>query len=68
MQAEVLGIARVGATDDFFGLGGHSLLATQAVIRIRNTIAAPGLAVRTYDSNRARALTIDSQGLAPSVR
>ncbi|AUY52497.1 non-ribosomal peptide synthetase, partial [Streptomyces sp. CB01881] len=26
---QVLGVARVGVTDDFFGLGGHSLLAAQ---------------------------------------
>ena len=35
---EVLGIARVGVTEDFFDLGGHSLLATQAIVRIRNVL------------------------------
>ncbi len=35
--AEVLGIAGVSATDDFFLIGGHSLLATQVVIQCRET-------------------------------
>ncbi|HEX4965503.1 MAG TPA: amino acid adenylation domain-containing protein [Thermoanaerobaculia bacterium] len=33
--AEVLGVARAGARDNFFALGGHSLLATQFVARLR---------------------------------
>jgi amino acid adenylation domain-containing protein len=33
--AEVLGIDRVGALDDFFDLGGHSLSAVQVISRIR---------------------------------
>ncbi|MEV2237220.1 amino acid adenylation domain-containing protein [Micromonospora sp. NPDC049891] len=37
---EVLGIAEVGATDDFFDLGGHSLLATQVVARLRRELPA----------------------------
>ena len=35
---EVLGVAAVGAFDDFFAIGGHSLLATQVVARLRAAV------------------------------
>ncbi len=37
----LLGVTRVGASDNFFQLGGHSLVATQLVSRIRRTFEIP---------------------------
>ena len=38
--AEVLGLPRVGAGDDFFDLGGDSLLATRLIARLREVLDA----------------------------
>ena len=43
--AEVLNLARVGATDNFFHLGGHSLLATRVISRVRKAF---GIEVPLY--------------------
>ncbi|WP_409181023.1 amino acid adenylation domain-containing protein [Amycolatopsis sp. VS8301801F10] len=38
--AEVLGIERIGAQDDFFDLGGHSVAATRISVRLRAALDA----------------------------
>src|SRR5207302_8689474 len=38
--AEVLGVARVGANDDFFALGGESLKATRVIARVLDLCGA----------------------------
>ncbi|WP_412538002.1 amino acid adenylation domain-containing protein [Longispora sp. K20-0274] len=55
--AELLGVEKVGADDDFFTLGGNSLLAIRAISRIRNqtgvTIPTRGLFTHSVVSQLA---------------
>ena len=42
---QVLGVATVGAKDNFFALGGHSLLAVQAHREIRSALGTTRLSI-----------------------
>jgi hypothetical protein len=43
--SRVLGVAKVGARDNFFALGGHSLLAVQVHRELRDSLGAPSLSI-----------------------
>ncbi|MFF0544460.1 non-ribosomal peptide synthase/polyketide synthase [Nocardia thailandica] len=58
--ADLLGVARIGATDDFFAVGGNSLLAMRLVARA-NAALGSGLAVRdVFDAPTVRGLAARS--------
>lgn len=77
---DVLGLDRIGVTDDFFELGGHSILAMQLLFKIRNslncdlslrdlfqipTIAAQARLLVAHDvDDRSNADSIDSESEA----
>ncbi|MFK3817321.1 amino acid adenylation domain-containing protein [Pseudomonas sp. NPDC089407] len=58
--ADVLQVAQVGLSDNFFALGGHSLLATQAVSRVRKQLGVD-IPLRTLFD------TVDLQAFAQAV-
>ncbi len=47
LWTEVLGVERVGVSDDFFALGGDSLLAAELVARLREDYGQPRLPLTT---------------------
>ncbi|MGW5376733.1 amino acid adenylation domain-containing protein, partial [Nocardia sp. NPDC003999] len=56
--AEVLGVERVGADDDFFALGGNSLLATQVAARIGAALDARVPVRAIFEAATVAALSI----------
>ncbi|WP_146169676.1 condensation domain-containing protein, partial [Actinoplanes italicus] len=54
--SELLGIDRIGTTDDFFDLGGHSLLATRVIGRIRTTLGIDLPLAALFDQPTIRTL------------
>jgi len=60
---EVLGVERVGATDDLFDLGGHSLKATRILTRIgaRFGVTVPVRLIFEHPTVRALAARVDEQ-------
>jgi len=73
--AEMLGVERVGAEDDFFALGGHSLLAVELMLRVREVWGwDPGLGALFEHPTVARLAALMEQeteadhGLGPLVR
>ncbi len=69
---DVLGVERVGITDNFFHLGGHSLLATRVIAKVnhRMCVDVPLRALFNSSSVQALALTIgglDSVAAYPPI-
>ncbi len=58
VYAEVLGVERVGADDDFFALGGNSLLATQVAARIGAALDARVPVRVLFEASTVAALAI----------
>ena len=54
--AEVLGLARVGATEDFFDLGGHSLRTTQVVSRLSDAFQVDLFVRSLFEARTVQAL------------
>ncbi|HEX7314775.1 MAG TPA: amino acid adenylation domain-containing protein [Pyrinomonadaceae bacterium] len=58
MWRELLGVERVGVTDNFFDLGGHSLILTQLATRIRAAFEIEMPLRSLFDATTVEAMTV----------
>ncbi len=65
--AELLGVARVSVTDDFFALGGHSLLASQVLARLRRGHGIDLTFRKFFEAPTIRQLASVIDGLKPNA-
>ncbi|MFC4046555.1 amino acid adenylation domain-containing protein, partial [Dactylosporangium siamense] len=63
--AELLGVDRVGAHDNFFALGGHSLLATRVVSRVRSVFGVEVPVAALFDAPTIAGLASAIDAAAP---
>ncbi|WP_156052498.1 non-ribosomal peptide synthetase, partial [Nocardia carnea] len=66
--AEVLGVERVGADDDFFELGGNSLVATQVAARIGTALNVTVPVRALFEAPTVAALAIRAEQAGESAR